>query len=67
MAGGGILNQTIAGQPGVPATLTIHNTVLRTGGDGGNLLNVAATVISDGFNLSNDAADGDGGTSRAVS
>jgi hypothetical protein len=56
MTGGGILNQTIVGQPGVPATLTIQSTILQAGGDGGNLLNVGATVISDGFNLSSDAA-----------
>ena len=62
MTGGGILNQTIVGQPGVPATLTIQSTILQAGEDGGNLLNLGATVISDGFNLSSDAAGGDGNT-----
>jgi hypothetical protein len=62
MTGGGILNQTIAGQPGVPATLTIQSTILQAGEDGGNLVNLGATVISDGFNLSSDAAGGDGHT-----
>ena len=62
MAGGGILNQTIVGQPGVPATLTIQILILQAGEDGGNLLNLGATFISDGFNISNDAAGGDGNT-----
>jgi hypothetical protein len=62
MTGGGILNQTVVGQPGVPAILTIQSTILQTGEGGGNLLNVGATVISDGFNLSNDPAGGDGNT-----
>jgi hypothetical protein len=52
--GGGISNGTAIGS----ATLTIGNTILKTGGSGENIFNVGGTVTSDGYNLSNDDGGG---------
>jgi hypothetical protein len=51
--GGAIYNQVVA-------TTTIGSSILNTGGSSGdNIYNNFGTVISSGFNLSNDAAGGD--------
>jgi hypothetical protein len=52
--GGGILNGTALGS----ATLTIGDTILKTGASGENIFNVGGTVTSDGYNLSNDDGGG---------
>lgn len=58
--GGGILNDGGFGS----ATLTIGNTILKKGASGPNIENLAGvgTVTSQGYNLSDDAAGGDGNT-----
>jgi hypothetical protein len=40
------------------ATLEIGNTILNAGAAGENIINLAGTVISDGYNLSSDGAGG---------
>jgi CSLREA domain-containing protein len=54
---GGIYNDGISGT----STVTIANTILKTGSAGANLNNInnAGTYISQGHNLSSDAAGGD--------
>ena len=47
---------------GGTATLTVIGNIFETGAQGPNFLNSSGTVISQGYNLSNDAAGGDGGT-----
>ncbi len=48
---------------GGAASLTVSNTIFNTGSQGPNLLNSGGgTVTSQGYNLSNDAAGGDGTT-----
>src|SRR6266700_2018442 len=42
--------------------LTIGDTILKTGASGANIENLSGTVISLGYNLSSDAAGGDGTT-----
>jgi hypothetical protein len=59
--GGGIYNS--GGFDGGVATLEIGGTILKTGASGENIFNVGGTVISEGYNLSSDAAGGDGTTS----
>src|SRR5439155_9561689 len=44
------------------ATVTIRDTILKTGASGGNIFNDSGTVTSLGYNLSSDAAGGDGTT-----
>ena len=56
---GDILNSA---QFGGTATLTLSNNIFKTGAQGPNFRNNGGTVISQGYNLSNDAAGGDGGT-----
>jgi hypothetical protein len=46
------------------ATLEMGDTILNAGGTGGNITNLAGTVISDGFNLSSD--DGGGNLTNAT-
>ena len=59
--GGGIYN---LGEPseGASPRLTISDTILKAGGSGANIANDSGTVISLGYNLSSDAAGGDGTT-----
>jgi len=52
--GGGIVNGTALGS----ATLTIGDTILKTGASGENIFNVGGTVTSNGYNLSNDDGGG---------
>ncbi len=47
---------------GGAATLTLSGNIFKTGAQGPNFLNSSGTVISQGYNLSNDAAGGDGST-----
>ena len=54
--GGGITNL------GNTATLFIRSTILQTGATGANLVNANGSVVSDGYNLSNDPAGGDAST-----
>ena len=54
--GGGIY---ITGAGG-SAILQIDNTIFQSGASGGNIVNDSGTIISQGFNLSDDAAGGDG-------
>ncbi len=56
-ASGNVYNN---GAFGGSATLTISNTIFKTGASGPNILNNVGTVVSQGYNLSNDAAGGDG-------
>lgn len=56
--GGGIVNSATGGG----ASTRLGNTLLQTGPSGANLHNISGTFISDGNNLSSDAANGDGGT-----
>lgn len=56
----GIFNQRLPAQPGGAALFTIQNSIVRLGLTGVNLLNDSGTIISDGFNLSDDPAGGDG-------
>jgi hypothetical protein len=51
LGGGGIYN-------GVNATLTLGNTILKTGASGENIFNFDGPVISLGYNLSNDNGGG---------
>jgi hypothetical protein len=44
------------------ATLQVGNTIFEDGASGENIQNVAGTIISQGYNLSNDAAGGDATT-----
>jgi len=44
------------------STLTVGDTILKAGASGENILNQFGTVTSLGYNLSSDAADGDGTT-----
>src|SRR6266700_1391293 len=53
--GGGIANR-------FSGPLTIGDTILKTGASGANIENLSGTVISLGYNLSSDAAGGDGST-----
>jgi len=55
--GGGIYNSVGAGGT---AVLQIDNTIFKSGASGGNIVNNGGTISSQGFNLSNDAAGGDG-------
>lgn len=55
--GGGIVNSATGGG----ASTRLGNTLLQTGPSGANLHNISGTFISDGNNLSNDAAGGAGG------
>jgi len=63
-----IENCTFSGNTGTDAggiylsggTLTLGSTILKTGSSGANLVNNGGTITSEGFNLSNDAAGGDG-------
>jgi hypothetical protein len=55
----GIFNHRIPAQPGPSASLTIQDTIFQLGRTGVNLLNAGGTVISEGFNLSDDPASGD--------
>ena len=57
--GGGIFNTF--GFVG-SATLTIGSTILNAGASGENIFNGVGTVASNGYNLSSDAAGGDGTT-----
>lgn len=43
-------------------TLVVGNTIFETGGSGVNIVNTLGTITSQGYNLSNDAAGGDGTT-----
>src|SRR6266699_2234152 len=52
--GGGIYNYF--------AALDLTDTILNTGASGANITNNSGTVTSDGYNLSSDAAGGDGTT-----
>jgi Chlamydia polymorphic membrane protein (Chlamydia_PMP) repeat len=52
--GGGIFNEGYEGS----ATLEIADTILNASAAGGNIFNLYGTVISDGYNLSSDGADG---------
>src|SRR5207247_6061857 len=56
---GGIQN---AGFSSGRATLEIGSTILNAGAVGGNIRNLSGTVTSLGYNLSSDAAGGDGTT-----
>src|SRR5207302_1659598 len=58
-SGGGIYND---GSQSGSAPLRIGNTILKTGVSGENIFNNSGTVTSLGYNLSNDAAGGDGTT-----
>lgn len=57
--GGGIYND---GSAAGSATLKIAATVLKAGASGANIANASGTVTSLGYNLSSDAAGGDGTT-----
>jgi len=57
-AGAGIYNDGSAGS----ATLEIGGTILNDNDAGGNITNDSGSVTSDGYNLSSDAAGGDGST-----
>jgi hypothetical protein len=58
---GGINNSFVPGDPPTPgsATVEITNTIVNAGVSGPNFANFSATVISNGYNLSSDAAGGD--------
>ena len=58
--GGGIYNNNIGASGS--ATVTIRDTILKTGASGGNIFNDSGTVTSLGYNLSSDPAGGDGTT-----
>ncbi|MGE5213527.1 MAG: choice-of-anchor Q domain-containing protein [Nitrospirota bacterium] len=53
--GGGIFN---IGGTGSEATVNLANTILKTGSAGDNIVNAMGTVISLGYNLSNDNGGG---------
>jgi hypothetical protein len=57
--GGGIFND---GESSGGATLEIVDTILNAGSPGANIENLFGSVTSDGYNLSSDAAGGDGTT-----
>jgi len=57
--GGGIYNQN---ESGGTATVTIGGTILKTGASGTNISSPPGSVTSLGYNLSSDAAGGDGTT-----
>ena len=59
--GGGIVNQSV-GNAGPRALLTIGSTILKKGTSGANIVNQSGTITSLGYNLSSDAAGGDGTT-----
>jgi CSLREA domain-containing protein len=61
--GGGINNFNDNANPGAPV-LTLRNNILKAGGSGANLLYSGGVIISQGHNLSSDAAGGDGGTGQ---
>jgi Chlamydia polymorphic membrane protein (Chlamydia_PMP) repeat len=54
-AGGGIYN---VGQDGETVTVSLTNTILRTGALGGNIVNNSGTISSLGYNLSDDDCGG---------
>ncbi len=63
-----VTSSTLSGNTAVTAggiynngSLTLGNTILKTGASGENLVN-GGTITSKGYNLSNDAAGGDGST-----
>jgi hypothetical protein len=60
--GGGIVNDGVNPSSSGTATVTMRNTIFRTGGSGANLFNDGGTYISQGTNISNDAAGGPAGT-----
>ena len=57
-SGGGVYVST--GTAGGIATLQLRNNIFKTGANGANLVNNNGTITSQGHNLSNDAAGGDG-------
>ena len=52
---GGIFNSGSSG-------MSLRNSIFKTGATGANFVNSGGTIVSNGFNISNDAAGGDGGT-----
>ena len=59
---GGIVTDGLnPGSSGI-ATVTLRNTILRTGSNGGNLASDGGTITSQGNNLSDDPAGGSAGT-----
>ena len=58
--GGAIL--THRNPDGLRGQVTLRNTIFQTGSSGANLATTTGIFVSDGNNLSNDAAGGDGGT-----
>jgi CSLREA domain-containing protein len=60
LTGGGIYTTNAMGNNGV---LTLRSTILRSGANGDNIVRSNGSFTSLGFNLSNDAAGGDGSTS----
>jgi fibronectin-binding autotransporter adhesin len=60
---GGVYNDAFNdGQQQGTATLTLRNTIFRAGISGANIVNELGTVTSQGSNISDDAAGGDGTT-----
>jgi hypothetical protein len=57
-SGGGLYNFSFNGN----ATTTLRNSILNVGDSGANLGNNGGTIVSQGYNLSSDAAGGDGAT-----
>jgi hypothetical protein len=55
---GGIFNTGSSGN----ALITLRNSIFNTGASGANFTNSSGTILSDGHNISNDAAGGDAAT-----
>ena len=57
-------NSTIAGSifNSGSSGMSLRNSIFKTGATGANFVNSGGTIVSNGFNISNDAAGGDGGT-----